>query len=284
MCESHLFMRVALCASRILLCESHFMRVACDHCKSHFNSASRTLISASRTRLLQVPHDFCELLLTSASCTWLLRVAHDFCESHFMRVTFYCASCTLCESHSNCASRTLRESHFILRVELYASRILKCFPSPPSPPLRDKSLGCATNIHRRLDLMRLLFIAWFCDVNVYIDCKYLYAGSCIDAPFLAKFSSIVFKPSLIPSSPPVSYWVLLSLPTIFRARVCQNFTICAPRSPPKHTDPTRNYPPPSLNRENKATQKNIMWVWAHSSKRYKHPLCPLVLLWTEWVN
>jgi len=117
--------------------------------------------------------------MTSASRTWLLRVAHDFCESHFVRVAFYCASHTLCESHSNSASRTWCESHIIVRVALLCESHSKVLPlSPPSPLLRDKSLGCAANIHFRLDLMMLLIIAWFGNVNIYIDCKYLYAGSC----------------------------------------------------------------------------------------------------------
>jgi len=62
------------------------------------------------------------------------------------------------------------ESHFIVNR-----------PFPPKSPLQDKSLGGTANIniYRRFDLMMLLILAQLADVNINIDSKYLYAGSCI---------------------------------------------------------------------------------------------------------
>jgi len=154
MCESHFNVQVALYVSHMWP-----LRLALYFCESHFTFESRTLF-------FRMHLSFCESHLTFASRKWLLRVALDFykahmtsasrtlCERHFIvRVTFY-ASRIPDVRVALCASRTiLYESHYV-RVAL-----LKCFPLSTSPPLPDKSIGVAANIHRRLDLMMLLIIA-----------------------------------------------------------------------------------------------------------------------------
>jgi len=223
MCKSHFIVWVALYASRIWP-----LRVALDFSESHLTFVSRTLVSASRTWLLGVAHDFCESHMTSASRPWVLRVANEFCEPHFD-----CASHTSCESHFNCASRlSLCESHFMrITFQLCESHFIVLPLFPPNPPPREKSLSCAAKIQRRLDLMMLFIIARFGDINIYIDCKYLYAGSCIDAPFLVKLPSIVFKPSLMPFPPPCSILGLTSLPTPSRKYVTKSHNPCTMLSP-----------------------------------------------------
>jgi len=139
-------------------------------CDSHVTLASRTL-------LLRVDFSFCELHFTFVSHTGLLRVAHDFCESHFS----FCAShftFARCKSFVRVGlvrvALYLCESHFVVRVTLCASHILivrvALYSAPPPPPsslpLRVKSLGCAANIHRRLNILMLLIIAQLADINI----------------------------------------------------------------------------------------------------------------------
>jgi len=74
------------------------------------------------------------------------------------------------------ASRTMCESHFIVRVALCAVALYSAPPLPPSPPPhKNKRFDCAANIniHRRLDLMKLLILARLADIDIYIDCKIL---------------------------------------------------------------------------------------------------------------
>jgi len=120
MCESHFIVQVAFYASRMWP-----LGVALYFCESHFSFLNRTLLLRVTLEFVRVVLDLCESYMTTTSHTWLLRVAHDFYESHFVRVAFYSTSRILCESYSNCASRTLCESHFLV------------LPLPPkSPPSR----------------------------------------------------------------------------------------------------------------------------------------------------